>query len=418
MAIRVGDPIVRMRAGGPDPAGVLPPPTISTLSTAAGGSLTGTVYLFTTWFTPWGETMPSPEQFQVMGTNGTLVVQNTAPPGAVKMRVYFGIASGAEAQYQENDFTVTGVLPGQVATVTIASPLTSGASLPPRRSSAYLPDSDGSFVSSSIAFSWLNQALRQMVVQLGGIRDISGVAWPSQAAWQVLQNRWTEIENLWWNGWWQVVGTQAGVWLNSPIQAVPGYMAEWSNAGQDIIGLWPQPGQAPATTTVSMAVGLTDTTINVANAQTFTMPGLVQIDQEFILISAPSKNNLQFVGCLRGIGGTVPATHSPGAPVVQLIAMFTGSRLAPEFSPGMSYALLQMPAGWDVPLDRYMLARFREKEQEGKEAAQLDQEFFQAVESLRSSKDAVPKNRQIGDARVQEAFAGYRIQYPFGILIP
>lgn len=418
MAIRVGDPIVRMRAGGPDPSGVLPPPIIATLSTAAGGSLTGTVYIVTTWFTPWGETATSPEQFQVMGTNGTLVIQNVAPAGAVKMRVYFGVSSGNEAQYQENDFTITNVLPGQTATVTITSPLTSGASLPPRKSSAYLPDSDGGFVSSSIAFSWLNQALRKMVVQLGGIRDISGVAWPSQAAWQVLQNRWTEIENLWWNGWWQVVGTQAGVWLNSPIQSIPGYMAEWSNAGQDIIGLWPQPGQGPATTTVSSTVGLADTTINVVNAQTFTMPGLIQIDQEMILISAPSSNNLQFVGCLRGIGGTTPAVHAAAAPVVQLIAMFTGSRLAPDFAPGMSYALLQLPAGWDTPLDTYMLARFREKEQDGKSATSLDQSFVAQVESLRTSKDAVPKNRQIGDARVQEAFAGYRLQYPFGILIP
>ena len=54
----------------------------------------------------------------------------------------------------------------------------------------------------------------------------------------------------------------------------------------------------------------------------------------------------------------------------------------------------------------------------GKAAQTLDAEFFQAVESLRSSKDAVPKNRQIGDARVYEAFAGYKVQYPFGILIP
>ena len=418
MAIRVGDPIVRMRAGGPDPSGVLPAPIVATLSTLPGGSLTGTIYILTTWFTPWGETMPSPEQFQAMGTNGTLVVSNVAPAGAVKMRVYFGVSSGTESQYQENDFTITNVLPGQTATVTIASVLTSGASLPPRRPSSYLPDSDGGFVSSSVAFLWLNQALRKMVVQLGGIRDISGVAWPSQAAWQVLQNRWTEIENLWWDGWWQVVGTQAGVWLNSPVQSIPGYMSEWSNAGQDIIGLWPQPGQGPATTNLSIAMGLTDQTINVVNAQTFTTPGLIQIDQEMILISAQSQNNLQFVGCLRGIGGTTPAIHSAGAPVVQLIAMFTGSRLAPDFSPGMSYALLQLPAGWDTPLDTFMLARFREKEQDGQAAAQLDQSFVTQVESLRSSKDAVPKNRQIGDARVFEAFAGYRSSWPFSILIP
>jgi len=418
MAIYVGDPIVRMRAGGPDPSGVLPAPAQPGFGTFTGGSLTGTVYFVQTWFTPWGETLPSPEQFAVMGTDGTLLVNAVAVPGATKMRVYFGIATGAEAQYQDLDFMTNNILPGNSADMVISTVMTAGASLPPSRSSAYLPDSDGGFVSSSLAFLWLNQALRQMVVQLGGIRDISGVAWPSQAAWQVLQNRWTEIENLWWNGWWQVVGTQAGVWLNSPVQSIPGYMSEWSNAGQDIVGLWPQPGQGPATTVLTAPVGLTDTSLTVLNAQTFTEPGLVQIDNEMILISAPNSNNTQFVGCLRGIGGTTPAVHAIGVSVTQLIAMFTGSRLAPDFSPGQSYQLLQLPAGWDVPLDRYMLARFREKEQDGKAAAQLDQEFFGAVETLRSSKDAVPKNRQIGDARVFEAFAGYRTSWPFSILIP
>lgn len=417
--IRVGDPIIRMRAGGPDPCGVLPAPIQPTLTALAGGSLSGTVYIVQTWFTPWGETTPSPETFiKLAAPNGTILVSNIAPPGAVKMRVYFGIASGVEPQYQEVDFLKYNILPGQPVAVTLASSLTSSASIPPRKPSAYLADSDGNFVSSSTSFSWLNQALRKMVVQLGGIRDISGVAWPSQAAWAVLQNRWTEIENLWWQGWWQVVGEQYGTWLNSPIQSVPGYFTQWSNAGKDIIGLWPQPGQGPASSTLSAPVGLTDQTISVVSSFAFVEPGLIQIDDELILVSAPNSTQTGFVGCLRGIGGSVPATHNTGAAVTQLIAMFTGSRLAPDFWPGMSYALLQLPAGWDVPLDRFLLARFREKEQDTQAAAVLDKEFTAAVEALRSSKDAVPKNRQIGDARVFEAFAGYRTAWPFSILIP
>lgn len=418
MAIRVGDPIFRMRAAGPDPCGVLPAPISPVATTAAGGSLTGTIYWVSTWFTPWGETAPSPEQFKAMGSDGTLIITNNAVPGATKMRAYFGQASGAEFQYQEVDFQTSNILPGASVAISITNVLTSGASLPPRRSSAYLPDSDGSFVSSAVAFTWLNQALQQMVVQLGGIRDISGVAWPSQAAWAVLQNRWTEIENLWWNGWWQVVGTQAGVWLNSPIQSVPGYMSEWSNAGQDIIGLWPQPGQGPATTALNGALTSTATSFSVDDSSNFTMPGMIKIDDEFILVSAPNTTSTGFVGCLRGAGGTVAAAHADDALVTQLIAMFTGSRLAPDFSPGMSYALLQLPAGWSVPLDRFMLARYREKQQQGQEAAQLDQAFVASVEALRSSKDAVPKNRQIGDSRVFEAFAGYRSSWPFSILVP
>src|SRR5216684_9257947 len=114
-----------MRSGGPDPCGVLPAPISPVGTTSPGGSLTGTIYWVTTWFTPWGETLPSPEQFTAMGTNGTLVITNTAVPGAVKMRAYFGISSGNESQYQEVDFQIANILPGATATITIASSVTS-----------------------------------------------------------------------------------------------------------------------------------------------------------------------------------------------------------------------------------------------------------------------------------------------------
>jgi hypothetical protein len=416
--IRVGDPIFRMRAAGPDPCATLPPPNQLTITTSAGGSLTGNVYTVGTFLTPWGETLPSSETFTSMGTNGTLNASAVVPPGAITFRVYFGTTPGGEAQYQALDLLGAGIQPGQTATISISGLTLAIPSPPPQQSSAYVLDSDGGFVSASVAFQWLNQALRQMCVTLGGIRDISGVAWPSQAAWAVLSQRWTEIQNFWWAGWWQVVGAQEYTWLISPVQSVPGYVTSWGTAGQDIVGLWPQPGQGPATTTLTANVGLTDQVLNVTATNTFFVPGMVQIDNEFMLVSSFNTAGTQFVGVVRGVGGTVAATHSSGATVTQLIAMFTGTRLAPEFVPGAAYSWLQLPAGWDAPLDSYLLARYREKEQDHQTATMLDQKFMAMVEQLRSSRDAVPKNRQVGDSRVYEAFAGYRTQYPFSILFP
>ena len=423
MAILVGDPIVRLRALGPDPCGVLPSPPTPTLGTFANspGFATGTYYVVQTWFTPWGETLPSPESFIALGPGQGLTVANILPPGVIKMRAYLGLQAGGEYQYF--DYSTANISPGANVIMSINNLSVLSASLVPSRSSAYLPDSDGGFVSSATGFQWLNQALRMLTVALGGIRDISGVAWPSGAAWQVLNQRWTEIENVWWDGWWQQFGNQAYTWLINPVQSVPGYATHWSNAGQDIMGLWPQPGQGPQTTSLSAGIGAADTTIPVTPAvmvgqNGFNTPGMIQIESEFILVSYTDPTNTNFLGCIRGVGGTQAAAHNIGVLVTQVIALFTGARLPPEFSPGSSYFGLALPSGWDAPLDRYMLARFREKEQDGRAAAQLDQEFQGAIEQLRSSRDAVPKNRQIGDSRVYEAFSGFRQYYPFGILIP
>jgi hypothetical protein len=342
------------------------------------------------------------------------------------MGVYLGPKAGYEAWYAEVDLVTTGINPGQTASVVINSLNALQGRIPPNLNRAYLMDSDGGYVPASLAFSWLNQALAKMVTDLGGIRDLSGIAWPAGNAWAILQNRWTEIENAWWGGWYQQIGRQEYTWLVNPVTSIPGYVTPWSNAGQDVMGAWPQPAQGPATSTLTMAMGLTDVVatvdeISVGSPPSFQLPGLIQIDQEIMLASTtsnPTGDSTQIQGILRGQAGTVAATHNVDATVTQLIMLFTGTRLAPNFYPGSAYALLQLPPGWDSPLDRYLLARYKEKEQLSQEALALDQAFDADIEKLRSSRDAVPKNRAVGDSRVFEAFSGYRSFYPFGILIP
>jgi hypothetical protein len=418
VAILVGDPIVTMRAAGPDPCGVLPPPVQPTIAQVAGGSLTGPLYVTTTWQTPWGETSASPEQSlaSFSAGNASASITQTIPAGATKARVYYGNVSGQEAQYIEANLLALNLNPGQNVTITISGAGSPG--VPPTRNRAYIPDADGKFIDAATAFRWLNMALKQMVVTLGGIPDISGVAWPSQAAWAVLNNRWTEIQNAWWQGWWQVFGKQEYTWLQSPVESTPSYTNAWSSAGRDIVGLWPQPGSGPPSSTLALPMGINDQFITLVpgGAGLFTCPGLVQVDDEFMLVSTPDVSNTILQGALRGIGGTVATTHSAGATCTQLIFMFAGNRLAPEFCPGMSYAMLQLPAGWDVPLDTFMLAKYREKEQLAQESQQKMVEFKAMIEDLRSSRDPVPKGRAIGDGRVFNAFLGYRNIPPIGVI--
>lgn len=420
--ILVGDPIVSMRALGPDPCGVLPAPVavVGGVSAAASslGPLPATWYLAATYLTPWGETNLSPEVIANLTVlNPSATVQAPVVPGATALRVYYGLQSRNYAQYHQ--FDLSNQTLGSTFTATISA--YGSPAIAPRNNSAFLPDSDGGFVSSGTAYRWLNQALAKMVVQLGGIRDVSGIAWPSGAAWAVMSQRWTEIENIWWSGWYQWIGRQEYTWLQNPITSVPGYATHWSNAGRDMMGLWPQPGTGPGTSTLQANMGLNDTSALVATVGGFTLPGMFQIDDEFILASSFTGTAPQtMIGIIRGVGGTVNATHANGATVTQLITMFAGTRLSPQFSPGSAYTMLQLPAGWEVPIDRYMLARYREKEQQFDAASAEDQNFNAWIETLRSSKDAVPKDRAVGDGRVFNSFNGYQRSgaLPFGVLVP
>lgn len=151
VAILVGDPIIAMRALGPDPCGVLPPPVGATVTAAAGGGLfAATWYVVLTYLTPWGESSRSRE-IPVVLAGGNLAFQVTIPnlaPGATAVRAYFGIQTGLEAQYQQQD--VSTIAPGAQVQFTVSA--WGAGAIPPQKSSAYLPDSDGGYVSAAIAY--------------------------------------------------------------------------------------------------------------------------------------------------------------------------------------------------------------------------------------------------------------------------
>lgn len=90
----------------------------------------------------------------------------------------------------------------------------------------------------------------------------------------------------------------------------------------------------------------------------------------------PHTGTYQALGNLvRGLGGTTPAAHAAGAAVNYLIFRFRGYRIPTQYTVGQSALLMDLPPAWDEPLSRYMLARFREYEQNVDEAQKLDAQF-------------------------------------------
>jgi hypothetical protein len=90
----------------------------------------------------------------------------------------------------------------------------------------------------------------------------------------------------------------------------------------------------------------------------------------------PSDGQYTSLGnIVRGLGGTTPAPHPLGAVVNYLIFRFRGYRIPTQYSVGQSGLMMDLPPAWDEPLSKYMLARFREYEQDDDDAAKLDQVF-------------------------------------------
>ncbi len=156
----VGDLIMNVRSLGPDnPTLTLGIPTASaaTPGSPVGGTLPVGAYFFrVTQLNAWGESLASVEQPVTIGGGQTgFTVTVTPDIGATTVRVYLGTVAGSENRYQ----LFTGITAG-AANVLSFTNVGVVVGQPPVNSSAFIPDSDGSFVSASTMYRWLNDALK------------------------------------------------------------------------------------------------------------------------------------------------------------------------------------------------------------------------------------------------------------------
>jgi hypothetical protein len=155
----------------------------------------------------------------------------------------------------------------------------------PINNRAYLPDTDGS-VNAVQCYNWLNSALVKMGVYTGGQLDENGVAIPSGSNEFVVPGWWFNFTDMWHDGWVVLPERAVFTWMKSTVSGVPGIASVWKNANRQILGLWPQPSLGATTTTLTSAVALTDTILNVANSANFRAPGLGMVDSEVFAYSS------------------------------------------------------------------------------------------------------------------------------------
>lgn len=397
----VGDIIMEMRSQGPDAPQVLQPlfnaPTLLGATTAGGNLIPGTYTVTVTSITAWGETTAMEAlPITIAGPNNSIQVTARGHTGTVKYRAYLGGSTlGTEDNYTEYPTSPFVILD-------VGTPGT-----PPVQNRAYLPDTDGGFISAFTAFRWLNEALQKAAIITGGIQDWGGAgSTANQPSYRPATGVWRRFDAVWYDGWELEQGNKAEIFRNRPLTAsISRIFAVDVNSAKQVVELYYIPSRTSATTTTSAILNSTDSVVSLTSAAGFSGPpfGLVQIGSELCFYA--SVAGLTLTGLTRALSGTVsPTSLAAGAPVRELNILWNGFRMPVAYSPGQSTLVLDVPQGWETILPKYLLAKFREAEQSRQEAAALFKEFDADFISMAKSNRQLAGPRQ---ARIFDSF-GFR----------
>src|SRR5208337_3154175 len=110
--------------------------------------------------------------------NSTFTVAGVCSFAATAIRVYFTLAGVG----QEDRYYPYTIQTGGIGAFSIPFTLSSAGIVPgfdPQRSSAWLPDTDGTSLSAAALYRWINEGLDVMTAITEGIRDVTGI--PSTA---------------------------------------------------------------------------------------------------------------------------------------------------------------------------------------------------------------------------------------------
>lgn len=395
----VGDILLSAREAVPDLPGTLNTPGASdvTLTPVTGGQLAqGEDYFVQiTYSTLWGETAPGPEQVVVVTAPNNAISANPGPSpynlvafpsGALSYNVYVGNATGAESTKYTFPMGTTGIITGSGWTF----------ATPPDGNSAFLLDSGGPVVGSQQLFRWLTDALRALSGANGGIPDVCGFSTTVSKQNYTVPGEWRSINNFWYDGYPMTPGSATGVFRRNVLNGLSEQLSYVMVADQLVVELYPQPQRTAGQTSLTGTLTPTGTTVTTNGAGGFVLPlGLAMLGApptyEVVSYSGmlPGLNNL-----VRGLGGTNAATWPSGTPVAELNVYFSGLRAPQLYSVGQAANSIRVPLDWTPKIHLFLLARYREIEQQRNEAKDLMGEFDAYVKSL-SKRKPVLGDRQI-----------------------
>lgn len=387
----IGDVLIQARETVPDMPPFLPAPIASFAVTTPGtGTLSaGTYFLIVTQWNQWGETLGSTESSvqTVASTNG-IQVTSALQVGATKIRAYLtqvNGAAGTESQYVESTTSPFTIL---------ANPVNAGS--PPVRGTAWLPDSDGGFISVGAIYRWLNAGLEMIARGTGGFQDYSAIGSTINQPLYEIPANWNAINNIWYDGYWMTGGDPGYFWRRNSITSQVLSKAHVSHQGsRTVLEVYPQPARTSVTTTLSSQMSATDTTAALTNSG-FTLPfGFVSVGSEIMAYATISGSNL--TGLIRGLGGTGAIAHTTSEAVIECNIAWMGKRQSSQaYAPGQSTTLLPIPNGWDQLLVQYLAGRAKIVEHDFQSMQAFNAEMEKAIKGWAQTTQGVVRRRQVG----------------------
>ena len=409
----VGDCLMALREQAADPPSSLPAPTSVAVTPAPTGSTS--IWFTVTQLTPWGESNPSTEVVLTNGAIGsTFTVNGNCSFAATALRVYFSLAgAGLEDRYYQYPIPAGGVGAFSIPFTLSTAGITPGYA--PARSSAWLPDTDGTSLSAAALYRWINEGLDVLTGLTDGIRDVTGIpSTDGQAQYQLISN-WRKIDNQFFDGWPMAAGNKSDVFRHSNVVGISGIGVLNQDSVIQQVEFYPQSSRTSGNGTLASALSATATAIPYTPGSSgwvlgfgLALLGPYPADPsacELVYYSGNVSNSLSPV--TRGMGGTFATAWPAGTPLLECNLYLTGLRYPTHYSRGQSANQLGLPPAWIDALKDYLSSRFKGAEQDVEGQQALLKSVEQKCLSIKGNRQVMSRRRvQAGGATGVETVEG------------
>ena len=420
----VGDVLMALREQAADPPSSLPALAAPTVVPSPTGALP--VWFTVTQLTPWGESPASDEATVANGAvNSAFTISGRCSFAATAIRIYFTLAgAGQEDRYLAYTIPAGGIGQFSIIFTLSAAGITQG--FPPSRSSAWLPDTDGTALSAASLYRWINEGLDVMGAVTEGIRDVTGIpSTAGQAQYQPISN-WRSLTSGFFDGWPITFGNKSDIFRHSNVVGISGTAVMNQDSVVQQIELYPQSSRTSGNGALSGALSATAAAIPYtlgANGWVLgfglALLGPYPADPsacELVYYSGNVSNTLSPV--TRGMGGTVAQAWPAGTPISEANIYLSGIRYPIHYQQGQATKQLNLPPAWIDALKDYLSSRFKGAEQDVEGQQAMLKSCEQKCQAIKGNRQVMsPRRVQAGGATGPEVASGLG-GYFGGVVIP
>ena len=409
----VGDALMALREQAADPPSALPAPSGVAAAGTGGGALN--LWFVATQLTPWGESPASTEvTLTTQAVGSTFTISGNCSFAATQINVYFTL-SGAGQEDRYFPYTIPA---GGIGAFSIPFTLSSAGiaqGFAPTRSSAWLPDTDGTALSAAALYRWVDEGLDYICGLTDGIRDVTGIpSTAGQAQYQPISN-WRKITAGFFDGWSITFGSKSDIFRRSNVTGISGTAVMNQDSVVQQIELYPQSSRTSGNGTLNGALSASATAIPyIPGSSGWVLGfGLAILGQypgdpslnEIIYYSGNTSNSLSPV--TRGMGGTVAQAWPSGTSVLEANIYLSGLRYPLHYSRGQATAQLNLPPAWIDALKDYLSSRFKGAEQDLEGQQALLKQVEAKCANIKGNREVMsPRQVQVGGQTGPETVCG------------